>query len=145
MKLNMNWGTGIFLSFIGFIVVIMTMVIISVRMDGIELVTESYYEKEIVYQEQIDKEQATLDRNKDVMSYDMQGQVLLVDLPSGTSGTLHLFRPSDAALDQKIKLEGNSNQVIEVPTNHLKSGYWKAQLNWVENGVEYYQEKKLNF
>ncbi|SIN85206.1 FixH family protein [Algoriphagus halophilus] len=145
MKLTMNWGTGIFLSFLGFIVVIMTMVTISVRMDGIELVTESYYEKEIVYQDQIDKEQATLDQNKDVMTFDMKGQMILVDLPSGASGTLHLFRPSDAALDQKIKLDGNSQRSIEVPINQLKSGYWKAQLNWVENGVEYYQEKKLNF
>lgn len=145
MKLTMNWGTGIFLSFLGFIVVIMTMVTISVRMDGIELVTESYYEKEIVYQDQIDKEQATLDQNKDIMTFDMKGQMILVDLPSGASGTLHLFRPSDAALDQKIKLDGNSQRAIEVPINQLKSGYWKAQLNWIENGVEYYQEKKLNF
>lgn len=145
MKLTMNWGTGIFLSFLGFIVVIMTMVTISVRMDGIELVTESYYEKEIVYQDQIDKEQATLDQNKDIMTLDMKGQMILVDLPSGASGTLHLFRPSDAALDQKIKLDGNSQRAIEVPINQLKSGYWKAQLNWIENGVEYYQEKKLNF
>ncbi|MBN3518375.1 FixH family protein [Algoriphagus lutimaris] len=141
----MNWGTGIFLSFLGFIVVIMTMVTISVRMDGIELVTESYYEKEIVYQDQIDKEQATLDQNKDIMTFDIKAKVILVDLPSGASGTLHLFRPSDAALDKKIKLDGNSQRVIEVPTDQLKSGYWKAQLNWEENGVEYYQEKKLNF
>lgn len=141
----MNWGKGILLSIIGFILVIMTMVVISVRMDGIELVTEGYYEKEIVYQDQIDKEQATLDNQKDVISYDGIERVVWVDLPGGSKGTLHLFRPSDASLDQKVELEGKSSGRIEIPIGGLKSGYWKAQVNWVENGVEYYQEKKLDF
>lgn len=141
----MNWGKGIMLSFFGFIVVIMTMVVISVRMEGIELVTEGYYEKEIVYQDQIDKEQATLDQNRDVISFNAQEKVLLLNLPSGTTGTLLLFRPSDETLDQKVSLDGKSEGIVEIPVDQLKSGYWKAQLNWVENGVEYYQEKKVNF
>ncbi len=40
----MDWGKGIVLTIIGFVALIMTMVVISVRMDGIELVTENYYE-----------------------------------------------------------------------------------------------------
>jgi hypothetical protein len=141
----MNWGTGILLSIIGFIVIIMTMVVISVRMEGIELVTEGYYEKEIAYQDQIDKEQVTLDQNRDVISFNSQKQLLILDLPAGAKGTLHLFRPSDAELDQKLSLDGNNIGVIEIPVDKLKEGYWKAQLNWVENGVEFYQEKKMNF
>jgi hypothetical protein len=141
----MNWGTGILLSIIGFIVIIMTMVVISVRMDGIELVTEGYYEKEIAYQNQIDKEQVTLDQNRDVISFNSQKQLLILDLPAGVKGTLHLFRPSDAELDQKLSLDGNNLGIIEIPVDKLKEGYWKAQLNWIENGVEFYQEKKMNF
>ena len=141
----MNWGTGILLSIIGFIVIIMTMVVISVRMDGIELVTEGYYEKEIAYQDQIDKEQVTMDQNRDVISFNSQKQLLILDLPAGVKGTLHLFRPSDAELDQKLSLEGKNIGAIEIPVDKLKEGYWKAQLNWTENGVEFYQEKKLNF
>ncbi|WP_296699138.1 FixH family protein [Algoriphagus sp.] len=141
----MNWGTGILLSIIGFIVIIMTMVVISVRMEGIELVTEGYYEKEIAYQDQIDKEQITLDQNRDVISFDSQKQHLILDLPAGVKGTLHLFRPSNAELDQRLAIDGNNKGIIEVPVDKLKKGYWKAQLNWVENGVEFYQEKKLNF
>jgi len=141
----MNWGTGILLSIIGFIVIIMTMVVISVRMDGIELVTEGYYEKEIAYQDQIDKEQVTLDQNRDVISFNSQKQLLILDLPAGVKGNLHLFRPSNAELDQKLSLDGSNIGVIEIPVDKLKEGYWKAQLNWTENGIEFYQEKKLNF
>ena len=141
----MNWGTGILLSIIGFIVIIMTMVVISVRMEGIELVTEGYYEKEIAYQDQIDKEQVTLDQNRDVIRFDSQKQLLVLDLPAGVKGSLHLFRPSNAELDQRLALDGNNTGIIEIPVDNLKEGYWKAQLNWVENGVEFYQEKKLNF
>ncbi|EAZ80730.1 FixH family protein [Algoriphagus machipongonensis] len=141
----MNWGKGIMLSIIGFICVVMTMVVISVRMDGIELVTDSYYEKEIVYQNQIDKEQVTLDQGKDVISLNSQKKVVLIDLPHGVKGTLHLYRPSDVSLDKILPLQGKENGKIEVPVGKLKAGYWKAQLNWEENGVAYYQEKKMTF
>jgi hypothetical protein len=45
----MDWGKGIVLKIVAFVVLIMTLVVISVRMDGIELVTENYYEEEIKY------------------------------------------------------------------------------------------------
>lgn len=140
----MNWGKGILFSIFGFIAIIMTMVVISVRMEGIELVTEGYYEKEIAYQEQIDKEQITLDKNRDVIRLNNQNQLLILDLPSGATGMLHLFRPSDASLDQKVVIDGKNQGAIEIPVGNLKSGYWKAQLNWTENGVEFYQEKKID-
>ncbi|MBN3583354.1 FixH family protein [Algoriphagus aestuarii] len=140
----MNWGKGILFSIIGFVAILMTMVVISVRMEGIELVTEGYYEKEIAYQEQINKEQVTLDQNRDVISMNNQDQTLLLDLPNGATGILHLFRPSDASLDQKVVIDGENQGAIEIPVGNLKAGYWKAQLYWSENGVEFYQEKKID-
>ena len=97
----MDWGKGILLAIIGFIVIIMTMVVISVRMEGIELVTENYYEAEINYQDQIDKEKSTLTLEREVLQFDAENQSLFLDLPVGATGILHLFRPSDSKLDQK--------------------------------------------
>jgi len=56
----MDWGKGILLTIIGFVALIMTLVVISVRMDGIELVTENYYQAEINYQDRIDQESLAL-------------------------------------------------------------------------------------
>lgn len=139
----MDWGKGIALTIIGFVVLIMTMVVISVRMDGIELVTENYYEEEIKYQDRIDESNSADKLGREVISYNAQSKVIELDLPNGTIGSLQLFRPSDSSLDQTIKVEVTHSGKTAVPLKELKSGYWKVQLNWSENGVDHYQERKI--
>ena len=101
----MDWGKGILLSIIAFIGIIMTMVIISVRMDGIELVRDNYYEAEIKYQEQIDRESSTLLLDREVLAFDSQSKAVILDLPLGAKGNLNLYRPSDVSLDQSLPVE----------------------------------------
>ncbi|WP_339878345.1 FixH family protein [uncultured Algoriphagus sp.] len=139
----MDWGKGIILTIIGFVALIMTMVVISVRMDGIELVTENYYEEEIKYQDRIDESKSADDLDREVISFDAQSKVIELDLPNGTKGSLQLFRPSDSSLDQEIQLDVTHSGITQIPLKELKSGYWKVQLNWTENGVDRYQEKKI--
>ncbi|WP_192346417.1 FixH family protein [Algoriphagus sp. Y33] len=139
----MNWGTGIVLTIIGFVALIMTMVVISVRMDGIELVTENYYEEEIKYQDRIDESNSAMALDREVISYNSQTKIIVLDLPNGTIGSLKLFRPSDSSMDQKIDVEVTHFGKTEVSLKELKVGYWKVQLNWLENGVDHYQEKKI--
>lgn len=139
----MDWGKGIILTIIGFVALIMTMVVISVRMDGIELVTENYYEEEIKYQDRIDESKSANDLDREVISFDAQSKVIELDLPNGTKGSLQLFRPSDSSLDQEIQLDVTHSGITQIPLKELKSGYWKVQLNWTENGVDHYQEKKI--
>ena len=54
----MNWGNKIAISFIIFIGIIVTMVVISMKQD-ISLVSTDYYEQEIAYQDQIDRMERT--------------------------------------------------------------------------------------
>lgn len=139
----MNWGKGIVLTIIGFVALIMTMVIISVRMDGIELVTENYYEEEIKYQGRIDESKSAMELDREVIFYNSQTKLIELDLPNGSKGSLQLFRPSDSSLDQKINLEVTHSGKTEVSLKELKTGYWKVQLSWSENGVDHYQEKEI--
>jgi hypothetical protein len=139
----MDWGKGILLTIIGFVALIMTMVVISVRMDGIELVTENYYEEEIKFQDRIDNTNAVLELDREVITYNAQSKRIELDLPNGTLGSLELFRPSDSKLDQKISIQVSHSGITEIPVAQLKSGYWKVQLKWSENGVDHYQEKKI--
>jgi hypothetical protein len=140
----MDWGKGILLTIIAFVGFIMTLVVISVRQDDIHLVTENYYEKEIKYQDQIDRESASAGLDREVLVFDAQSKSILLDLPVGTKGSLQLFRPSDARLDQELILDITEAGKTSVLLDKLKSGYWKVQLTWTEDGVEFYQEKKIN-
>lgn len=139
----MDWGKGILLSIIGFVVLIMTMVVISVRMDGIELVTENYYEAEINYQDRIDEESSAMRLDRNVITYRTTAKNLELDLPEGTSGKIQLFRPSDSSLDREILLDVIESGNTIVSLNDLKPGYWKIQLSWTEKGKNYYEEKKI--
>jgi hypothetical protein len=140
----MDWGKGILLTIIAFVGFILTLVIISVRQDDIHLVTENYYEKEIKYQDQIDRETSAAGLNREVLVFDSQSKTMVLDLPVGAKGNLQLFRPSDARLDQELSLDILEEGKTTVPLVKLKSGYWKVQLTWTENGVDFYQEKKIS-
>jgi hypothetical protein len=140
----MNWGKGILLVIILFVAFMMTLVVISVRMDDIHLVTENYYEKEIKYQDQIDREKSAATLDREVLVFDASAKSMVLDLPIGAKGTLQLFRPSDARLDQELNLDITDEGKTTVPLQTLKSGYWRVQLTWTENGVDFYQEKKIN-
>lgn len=140
----MDWGKGILLTIIAFVGFILTLVIISVRQDDIHLVTENYYEKEIKYQDQIDRETSAASLTREVLVFDSQAKTVVLDLPVGAKGNLQLFRPSDARLDQELSLDILEEGKTTVPLEKLKSGYWKVQLTWTENGVDFYQEKKIS-
>lgn len=139
----MDWGKGILLTIVAFVGFIMTLVVISVRQDDIHLVTENYYEKEINYQQQIEREKSTSTLDREVLLFDAQSKSMLLDLPLGAKGSLQLFRPSDARLDREVQLEITSEGKMKVPLEDLKSGYWRFQLTWTENGMDYYEEKKI--
>lgn len=139
----MDWGKGILVTIIAFVSFILVLVIISIRQDDIHLVTENYYEEEIKYQEHIQREKATASLGRDVLLLDSNALVIQLDLPLGAEGTLHFFRPSDARLDRKIPIKINNLEGSEIPIGSLLPGYWKVQLTWSENGVNYYQEKKI--
>ncbi|RIW12030.1 nitrogen fixation protein FixH [Algoriphagus lacus] len=140
----MDWGKGILLVIITFVGFILTLVVISVRQDDIHLVTENYYEKEIKYQDQIEREKSAAALDREVLVFDAQAKVMVLDLPVGAKGNLQLFRPSDARLDQELALDITNEGKTTVPLEKLKSGYWRVQLTWTENGVEFYEEKKIS-
>jgi hypothetical protein len=140
----MDWGKGILVVILLFVGFILTLVTISVRQDDIHLVTENYYEKEIKYQDQIEREKSAAGLDREVLVYDDLSKSMILDLPVGAKGNLHLFRPSDARLDQGLVLDIKEVGKTTIPLQDLKSGYWRVQLIWTENGIEFYEEKKIN-
>jgi nitrogen fixation protein FixH len=116
---------------------------------GVDLVTEEYYEKELRYQGQIDAERrakALTDPVKVV--YSSAADRLRVMLPAdhvqtGLEGTLNFYRPSDAALDFEVPLapDAQGHQVID--TSGMKNGLWKVEMQWVLEGERYSTEESL--
>lgn len=140
----MDWGKGIFITIVVFVIFMISLVVVCIKQDDIHLVTQNYYEEEIKYQDQIDKMINASEIGYNVLVYDNQPKKLDLLLPKGAKGTLHLFRPSDARLDQKIAFDISETNKSSVDVKDLKPGYWRIKLSWSEDGKEFYEEKKIN-
>lgn len=139
----MNWGHGLTILFVSFVLFMVSLVVICMRQDNIHLVTQNYYEEEIKYQQQIDKMANAEGLGREIFSYHTQDRTVDLNLPVGAMGTLHLFRPSDARLDQKFQVEMRPGNSLSFDLGHLQQGYWKMMLTWKEGDKEYYLEEKI--
>jgi hypothetical protein len=139
----MNWGNSIVLVFIAFAAIIITMVTICMKQDDLHLVTQNYYEEEIKYQQHMDKVSNSEDLGHTVLKFDVLSSSLNVNLPEGTKGTVHLFRPSDARLDQKIEVQNSTSSDKNLDLSSLKPGYWRVKVEWADQEKSYFQELKI--
>ncbi len=146
MKIKFNWGTGLLLTIITFMGITAGLVIFSMNRD-VDLVTNHYYEKELVYQKQIDTEKRTADQNKEVQ-INYSGSVVNLFYPGITAddsveGTVYFYRPSDGKKDFHVSVAPNEDGKQIISSSKISNGFWKVQVSWKHKGEEYYTEKSL--
>jgi hypothetical protein len=142
----MNWGTGVVIGIIVFVVISITMTIIFMTQD-VSLVSDNYYEKSLSYQEEIDKQSRTNSLD-DQVKINFNGEIINILFPveylnNNISGEIYFYRPSDPNLDFNMPLDLNEegNQMILV--KDFEKGFWRVKLNWTMNGNGYYNEKAI--
>ena len=147
MKKNI-WPYAIIAYFVVFITGIATWVSFAMRHDD-QLVRPDYYEHEMKYQSQIDRITRTRALNGEaIITYNPVEKNIRIALPAEMcrqklQGTIHLYRPSDARLDQKISLAPAIDGSQQINVSQLQSGLWRLRLNWNTDGDEYYFEKPV--
>ncbi len=144
----MNWGVKIVIAFAIFCLSTIGMVIFFMN-QKVDIVTDNYYEKELKYQEQIDRIARTK-ALKDTLKVENTGKELIIkfpNIPDKIKGKdfIHMYRPSDQSMDVKIPITTDSSNSQIVSTERLQKGYWKIQINWTSGGKEYFHESILNF
>lgn len=142
--MKINWAYAIIGLFVGFVALIMFLVTNAFKHE-VNLVSEDYYEKEIKYQQQIEKLQNTVDLN-DKISFTQSNDHLILsfDCPvNSQEGEITFFRPSDAKKDLKEKLSLNKESEQYFDRKKFQTGYYKMQIDWTSNGKEYYVEKDI--
>jgi len=115
----------------------------------VELVGQDYYEQEIRFQQQIDRVARTKPMRAEVhASYDAGQQAILVSLPVGhaqqaLTGSIQLYRPSDASLDRKIQLAVDASGTQKLDARPLLAGLWKIKVSWNVSGQEYFFDQPI--
>ena len=142
MKIKFNWGTGIVVAMVAFMIFILSFVYKTIAIDKYEhqLVSEDYYKDELHYQQEIDKlnNAAKLTRNIELSNTGNGVKILFPEDMDFTkiSGTILFQRLSNDKLDfsQGIQLTNNSQVITE---EKLVEGKWVVRIEWNYNNQEY--------
>ena len=115
-KKKSRWGIGIAVVYGVFMLCVIGVVIAS-RFQQVDLVSRDYYDKEIKYQDHIEKVKRSQAAEKQIAIENIAGEkALIVRLPAGlaasaATGKLKLFRPSNASLDRSFDLKFDETAV----------------------------------
>jgi nitrogen fixation protein FixH len=113
-----------------------------------DLVTADYYEREVRYQTQLD----SLNRSQSfaaqtVVTFAPGSREILITLPpeqtQGATGTIQLYRPSDARLDRDVPLALNADGVQRLDARELRTGLWKVRVQWTVSGADYFLDQPV--
>ena len=145
-KIEFNWGTGILITIIIFMVITIGTVIFLMNQD-VDLVASDYYNKGIQHQEQIDRLNRTNSMDEVVLINPENGFVRLVFPKSfaqkNFSGTIQFYRPSNSKKDFSLPISIDTSAQQILSTQSLDKGYWTVKLNWTQDSIEYYKESSF--
>jgi hypothetical protein len=145
-KSKFNWGTGIAITIIIFMIITISGAIFFMNQD-VDLVASDYYNKGIHHQEQINRMNRTNAMSDEVQINLGNGFIRLVFpkpfIQKSLIGTIQFYRPSDSKKDfiLPISIDTSAQQIIS--TQSIDKGYWKVKLNWTKDSVEYYKESSF--
>jgi hypothetical protein len=144
--MKISWGVKITILYLGFVLLIVTMVVASSH-QHFDLVSNSYYADEIKYQNVIDagKNQAQL--SHPVLISKGENAVTL-QLPSEldgkmVTGTVQFYSPVDAAWDKQFPVEVDDHR-IAISRGDLRKTRYTVKINLEAEGKKYYQESEVN-
>jgi hypothetical protein len=145
-KSKFNWGTGILITIIVFMIITIGTVIFLMNKD-VDLVASDYYNKGIQHQDQIDRVNRTNAMDENVL-INLENSFVRLIFPKSyaqksLSGTIQFYRPSDSKKDFALAISIDTSAQQLIPTQNLSKGYWKVKLNWTEDSVEYYKESSF--
>lgn len=129
----MNWGKSITLVMISFVAFI-TILIVIIMSNRIDLVSEDYYQKEIFFGDEIT---AKTNWNKlaDNVQFQSNKEHVIVNLPKidgVTDFDLKLKRPNDNKQDLAFKIKNTQSYLID--KSKLKVGVYDYTLECIKEG-----------
>ena len=142
----MSWGTKIAMLYIGFVLLVIFMVTLSMN-QKIELVSADYYANELKYQDKIDQmnnaNSLGINIETSIDSNDVKIVFPLSFINEEINGNVFFFRPSDASKDYKTELKINEKGQQLISLIHLTKGMYKMQLSWSASDKNYFIEKVI--
>lgn len=143
--MKFNWGTGIAIAIIAFMLFILFMVF-KASNTSTDLYAEDYYEQELDYESRIQaiRNSKGMENNIEITVEDKFILIVLSDeiKLDAIEGQVHFYRPDDARFDQHFPLK-KGLKTQRIPREELAIGNYQVKLIWTMNDVPYYLEKSI--
>jgi nitrogen fixation protein FixH len=150
MKLNVKegwqWPVGIIVAYLIFMGGTLGFVFNTFTVKN-DLVTDNYYEKTLVFHEQIQAESNALSL-QNPLRWEMASASITLFYPAelldaGIQGQIVMYRPSDASLDFSVPVRFDSEGTQVLQLDHLQRGVWKMEVSWMSGDMAYYTAGNL--
>ncbi len=148
MKIKINWGTGIVIAMVLFMIFILQFVYRVTFVDKYDhhLVSDDYYKDEILYQNEIDKENKALNLSEKV-KIEPTANGLSIHFPSKfeeekIEGTVFFQRLSNKNLDFTKVIKLNEHAML-ITREQLVPGKWDIKIEWKYNDDEYLTKQSI--
>jgi FixH len=141
----MNWGHKIILVYILFVAGMLFLAYKS-SVQHVEMVTDDYYAKELVYQQKIDQSKRAALLSAPVIIKVINHRLTIhfpIDFAAKQiTGNVTLYCPSDEKKDMHRQFIVTDSAVsVQVPGNY--HGLHYVKINWVAEGAAFYYEHKI--
>jgi len=141
------WGFGAAAIYLGFVVLILSMVMYASVQDY-QLVDAGYYEQGLNYQEMIDRRNRSQEAEQPLQVEHRYGSAeIVVSLArpeaSEAVGTIFMRRPSNARLDRQWELNLNDSGQQVLSTEGMVRGQWRMEIDWSLDSIDYFDETRI--
>jgi nitrogen fixation protein FixH len=119
----------------------------------VELVSPSYYQQEVAYQQRIDNAKRAMNLPEPLqwrLVSDAQGErILEITYPKdqlqqgAVQGTITFLRPASLTMDKTVRVQPDAQGKQRIPLAAMDKGLWKVSIEWHVSGVGYYKETDL--
>lgn len=142
----MNWGYKIAIVYSVFVVLILAMVYKSSTINY-DLVTEDYYAEELKYQNKIEALKNTNALDTALMVTNNDG-IVSIQFPSvigdnEITGNVHFYKPDNKKLDQHFPVKTDNFNKQTFNAKKFGKGSYSLKIEWLSNGINYYQEEEI--
>ena len=143
--MKITWPQGI-IGFFVLAVVWLAIFIVWATRHQEDLVKPNYYDEELRYQSRIEATSRARQQNAvPQISFDNASRAVVLRFPppaaiNSATGTVTLYRPSNAALDRTIPLATGADGVQTIPAAALAAGNWRIKIEWTCAGKDFYAE-----
>lgn len=139
----MNWGKGLSLFIVGFMLAMLGMVYIAFKQTN-EMIEDNYYDREVKYQEIIDGKSNLNPLLGEFVLADSNGFILL-KLPAIASttiqnGELRMIKMDASASDNTLKINQSETRIDK---SKFQKGLYHIKLGWESDGKNYFYENDL--